>query len=73
MEFQCKKAALTPTGPRQTAKGFFGWNGSWLSGEEILFVSQGEKEKQPSLYRMSRQGEKRKQLFKNVTAPGVSR
>jgi TolB protein len=58
---------------RLTPKGFFGWSGSWLSGEEILFVSQGDREKQPSLYRMSRQAENRKQLLKNANAPSVSR
>jgi TolB protein len=58
---------------RLTPKGFFGWSPLWLSGEEILFVSQGAKEKQRSLYRMSRQGENRKQVFKNVDAPSVSR
>jgi TolB protein len=58
---------------RFTPKGFFGWSGSWLSDEEILFVSQGDKEKQRSLYRMSRQGENRKQLLKNADAPSVSR
>jgi TolB protein len=57
---------------RLTPKGFFGWSGSWLNGEEILFVSQGDKEKQPSLYRMSRQGENRKQLLKNASYPSVS-
>jgi TolB protein len=58
---------------RLTPKGFFDWNGSWLSGEEILFVSQGDKEKQPSLHRMSRHGDNRKKLFKNANAPSVSR
>lgn len=58
---------------RLTPKGFFGWNGSWLNGDEILFVSQGDKEKQPSLYRMSRQGENRKQVIKNANAPSASR
>jgi TolB protein len=58
---------------RLTPKGFFGWSPSWLGDEEILFVSKGAKEKQRSLYRMSRQGENRKLILKNVEAPSVSR
>jgi TolB protein len=58
---------------RLTPKGFFGWDPVWLSNDQILFVSQGAKEKQPSLYQMSREGEERKQLIKNANAPSVSR
>ena len=58
---------------RLTPKDFFGWNGCWLSAEEVLFVSQSEKEKTPSLYRMTRQGETPKLFFENANAPSVSR
>lgn len=58
---------------RLTPKGFFGWNGCWLSADEILFVSQSEEEKTPSLYRMTRQGEDVKVFFQNANAPSVSR
>jgi len=57
---------------RLTPKGLFGWSGSWLGNDEILFTSQGDREKQPSLFRMSRQGENRKQLIKNANAPTAS-
>jgi TolB protein len=63
----------TEKATRLTPKGFFGWSGVWLSNDEILFISQGPKEKQPSLYRMSRVGENRKQVLKNADWPTVSR
>jgi TolB protein len=58
---------------RLTPKDFFGWNGFWLSNDEVLFVSQGEEEETPSLYRMSRQGDNPKVFLKNANAPSVSR
>lgn len=58
---------------RLTPQGFFGWNGCWLSADEVLFVSQSEQEKAPSLYRMPRQGKDPKVFFKNANAPSVSR
>lgn len=58
---------------RLTPKGFFGWSPVWLSNDEILFVSQSAEEKQPSLHRMTRHGEDRKQLIKKANAPSVSR
>src|SRR5262249_27251134 len=62
----------TDKATRLTPKGFFAWHGVWLSNDEILFVSQGEKEKQPSLYRISRDGENRKRVLKNADCPSVS-
>ncbi len=58
---------------RLTPKGFFAWEPCWLSAEEIIFGSQADGEKNPSLHRMTFPGKERKLLLKNANSPSVSR
>jgi len=59
---------------RLTPKGLFACRGCWLGSEEILFVSRTANAKEPVfLYRMSRQGDHRKQFLRNADNPSVSR
>ncbi len=58
---------------RITPKGMLAWDGCWLGKDEILFVSQAAKEKEPSIYRMSLQGKPRKVILKNARTPSISR
>ena len=58
---------------RLTPKGMLGSQGCWLDATNILFSSQASGEKQPSIYRMSRDGKERKVFLKNATMPSASR
>jgi TolB protein len=58
---------------RLTPKGFFAWEGCWFSAEEIVFASQADGEKEPSLHRMTLPGKERKLLIKKANSPSVSR
>jgi len=61
-----KTTRLTPTG-------FFAWEGRWLSAEEIIFASQADNEKEPSLHRMTLPGKERKLILKKANSPSASR
>ena len=58
---------------RLTKKGFFAWDPCWISADEYLFIAQGEKEDQPSIYRGSRNGGADKLLIKNGRGPSISK
>jgi len=51
----------------------FWWQPYWLSNTEFLCIAQGEKEKRPSIYRVSLDGITHKLLIKNATEPSVSK
>lgn len=51
----------------------FWWQPCWLSADEILCISQGVKEKQPSIYRRSVDGKTHALLIKNAEQPSVSK
>ena len=63
----------TQKATRLTTKGFFAWGGCWLSAGEIIFASQADGEKEPSLHRMTLSGKERKLFIKKANSPSVSR
>lgn len=63
----------TKTATRLVPKGTFAWHGCWLSAQELLFVSQANGEKEPSIYRLSIGEKKRERVLKNADCPSVSR
>ncbi len=57
---------------RLTPKKLFGWDGVWIDNDNVLFLSRAHGEKDDSIYRMSADGEKLKQLIKNARFPSIS-
>ena len=51
----------------------FWWAPRWISNEEYLCISEGAREKQPSIYRVSLDGKTRKLVVKNASNPSASR
>ena len=51
----------------------FWWEPCWLTASEFLCISEGPKEKQPSIYRRTLDGKTRNLLIKNATDPSVSK
>jgi len=51
----------------------FWWEPCWLGTQEIVCISQGVKEKQPSIYRVSVDGQNRKLVLRNARGPSVSK
>ncbi len=51
----------------------FWWEPRWITNCEFLCISQGAREKQPSIYRVSLDGKSRELVIKNATNPSVSR
>jgi TolB protein len=51
----------------------FWWEPCWLTADEFLCISQGAKEKEPSIYRVSLDGKTHKLLIKHATDPSVSK
>jgi TolB protein len=45
----------------------------WVTADEFLVTSQGPKDKQPAIYRMSLDGKTRKLVMKNASDPSVSK
>jgi TolB protein len=61
------------TAKRLTPPKFFAWQPRWTGAGEIIFVSQAENEKQPSIYIAPVENLKaRKLLMKNANMPSVS-
>lgn len=61
-------------GTRLTSKKLFGWDGCWLDGSTVLFLSQAAGEKTASIHKMSVSGgAPSKPLAKDVRYPTVSR
>ncbi len=61
-------------GMRLTSKKLFGWDGCWVDGSTVLFLSQAAGEKTASLYKLSVSGgAPSKPLAKDVRYPTVSR
>ena len=58
---------------RLTKVGLFAWQPYWINTEDYLFISQGVKEKEPSLYRESINGKLNKPILKDARTPSVSR
>lgn len=58
---------------RLTDAGVFAWSPYWITSEDFIFISQAEKEKQPSLYRRSIKDSKAVLILKNVQTPSISR
>ena len=65
-EFTADKAV------RVTGKDDFVWEPFWLSSNEFLCIIQKEKEKQPSIYRMTLDGKNPKLLVKHARTPSAS-
>jgi TolB protein len=51
---------------RITPKSLFGWDGSWMDDQNVLFLSQPVNEKESSIYRVSIDGKNLKRLIKNA-------
>lgn len=58
---------------RLTKRNHFAWMPRWLGADEMIFLSQAEGEKSPSVYRGSAKGTDFKRLFKNGFSPAVQR
>ena len=56
---------------RVTCKDDYVWEPFWLSANEFLCIMQKEKEKQPSIYRMSLDGKNPKLLVKHARTPSA--
>ena len=63
----------TKKATRLTSKKLFGWDGCWLDGATMLFLSQAPNEKDASLYRMAVAGGKMTLIAKGARQPSVSR
>jgi len=59
-------------GTRITSKKLFGWDGCWIDGSTILFLTQAATEKSPSLATMPLSGSPSKAIVKGVRDPSVS-
>jgi len=57
---------------RVTGKNDFVWEPFWLSNEQFLCIMQKENENEPSIYRMSLDGENAKLLVKHARTPSAS-
>lgn len=57
---------------RVTGKDDYVWEPFWLNGNEFLCIMQKEKEKQPSIYRMTLDGKNPKLLVKHARTPSAS-
>src|SRR5438094_8427140 len=57
---------------RVTGKNDFVWEPFWLSNEQLLCIMQKENENEPSIYRMSLDGENAKLLVKHARTPSAS-
>jgi TolB protein len=57
---------------RVTGKDDFVWDPFWLTGDEFLCIMQKEKEKEPSIYRMSLDEKNAKLLVKHARTPSAS-
>ncbi|MBX7209713.1 MAG: hypothetical protein K1X78_15455 [Verrucomicrobiaceae bacterium] len=58
---------------RLSKTGLFAWDPAWIDDEEFVFISQGSKEKTPSLYRRAVGSGGAKLVLKDVRTPSVSR
>jgi len=58
---------------RLTPSGMSAWDGCWLGSDEVLFVSEVEKEKYASIFQMSVAEKTRKPFIKNAEIPSISR
>jgi TolB protein len=57
---------------RVTGKDDFVWDPFWLTGDEFLCIMQKEKEREPSIYRMSLDGKTAKLLVNRARTPSAS-
>ncbi len=57
---------------RVTPKTLFGWSGSWMDDQNILFLSQASGETTASIYRISITGKNQKRLITNARFPSVN-
>jgi len=58
---------------RLTEKDYFAWDPFWIDGQTFLFLSQGEKENQPSIYKGSTNQKGFSLILKNARTPSASR
>jgi TolB protein len=61
------------TGSTRKVTPVFWWEPCWVTKDDFVCISQGAKEKRPSIYRVWLDGKKRKLLVKNGTDPSVSK
>lgn len=58
---------------RLTRKDYFAWDPFWINSDEFIFLSQGPKENEPSLYRGSARSGNYTLVIKNGRTPSASR
>jgi len=62
---------VTEAAVRLTRTNLFAWDGCWLGGANLLFVSQQSGEKQTAIYRTS--GKNLSRLINDARRPSVSK